>query len=202
VAKSKNNRENIMRAALSTFVASGYHDTRVSDIAAAAGVAEGTLYNYFSSKDDLLLGLFDEKWGGMLDDLRKKLNRVKDPNDKLKTMFSTVVRLFKKDRELAEIFMIDGKQSSVFLNNYTVKRVVEFIDLIEEVLIEGKAAGIYRKDLDTKVTKMVIFGAAQGIMLGWVLNESDAVNTKSFKYSLPRAGIALKDVFKDGLVNT
>jgi TetR/AcrR family fatty acid metabolism transcriptional regulator len=190
----------ILDAALKTFVKRGYPETRVSEIASEAKVAEGTLYNYFKSKEDLLLALFDEKWGGIIDDIRKKISRLDDPNKKLKVMFSVVVRLFRKDRHLAEIFLVDVKQSSIFMKNYPVNRVVEFIDLIEEILEEGKRKGIYRKDLDTHVAKMIIFGAAQGILLSWVLSESAADRKKSFKFSLYRAAKTLRDVFKTGLV--
>jgi TetR/AcrR family fatty acid metabolism transcriptional regulator len=197
--KLQDKRQIILDAALKTFVRRGYPETRVSEIAAEADVAEGTLYNYFPSKEDLLLALFDEKWGGIIDDIKKKISSIDDPNEKLKVMFSLVVRMFKKDRHLAEIFLIDVKQSSIFLNNYPVNRVVEFIDLIEEILEEGKRKKIYRKDLDTRVTKMIIFGAAQGILLSWVLSESAAEKNKTFKFSFFRAGKALRDIFKSGL---
>lgn len=190
----------ILDAALKTFVKRGYPETRVSEIASEAHVAEGTLYNYFQSKEDLLLALFDEKWGGIIDDIRKKIIRLDDPNKKLKVMFSVIVRLFRKDRHLAEIFLVDVKQSSIFMKNYPVNRVVEFIDLIEEILKEGKRKGIYRKDLDTHVAKMIIFGAAQGILLSWVLSESAAERKKSFKFSLYRAAKTLREIFKTGLV--
>jgi TetR/AcrR family fatty acid metabolism transcriptional regulator len=193
-------RSVILDAALKTFVKRGYPETRVSEIAAEAKVAEGTLYNYFKSKEDLLLALFDEKWGGIIDGIRKKISRLDDPNKKLKVMFSVVVRLFRKDRHLAEIFLVDVKQSSIFMKNYPVNRVVEFIDLIEEILEEGKRKGIYRKDLDTHVAKMIIFGAAQGILLSWVLSESAAERKKSFKFSLYRAAKTLREIFKTGLV--
>jgi TetR/AcrR family fatty acid metabolism transcriptional regulator len=199
MARPKSHRAAILDAALTTFVKHGYHDTKVSDIAANAGVAEGTLYNYFDSKEIMLLALFDEKWGVMIDELKVKVAALRDPNDKLKTMFATVVKLFKKDRELAEIFLVDVKQSSIFLNSYTVNRVVDFIDLIEDILKDGKRQGVYRRDLDTKVAKMVIFGAAQGILLGWVLNESDAVTNSDFRYSLARAAVGLRSIFKYGL---
>ncbi|MCG2721283.1 MAG: TetR family transcriptional regulator [Thermodesulfovibrionales bacterium] len=190
----------ILDAAMKTFVKRGYSDTRVSEIAAEAKVAEGTLYNYFPSKEEILLALFDEKWGGIIDEIKKKISRLNNPNDKLKAIFSMVVTMFKKDRHLAEIFLIDIKQSSIFLNNYTINRVVEFIDLIEEILEEGKKKGIYRKNLDTRVAKMVIFGAAQGILLSWVLNESKAVKSRTFQFSLFRAARALKNIFKSGLM--
>ncbi|MEW6584471.1 MAG: TetR/AcrR family transcriptional regulator [Nitrospirota bacterium] len=193
-------RKLILDAALKTFVKRGYPETRVSEIAAEAKVAEGTLYNYFPSKEEILLALFDEKWGGIIDEIKKKISRLDNPNDKLKAIFSMVVTMFKKDRHLAEIFLIDIKQSSIFLNNYTINRIVEFIDLIEEILEEGKKKGIYRKNLDTRVAKMVIFGAAQGILLSWVLSESKAIRSKTFQFSLFRAARSLKDIFKSGLI--
>jgi TetR/AcrR family fatty acid metabolism transcriptional regulator len=190
----------ILDAALRTFVKRGYPKTKVAEIASEAGVAEGTLYNYFPSKEDLLLALFDEKWNAIIHEVKSKINRLDDPNKKLKAIFSSVVRMFRKNRQLAEIFMIDIKQSSIFLNNYTINRIVEFLDLIEDILEEGKRKGIYRKDLDTRVAKMIIFGAAQGILLSWVLSESTAVKNNTFKFSLFQAAKTLKDVFKSGLV--
>jgi TetR/AcrR family transcriptional regulator, fatty acid metabolism regulator protein len=198
--KAVDKRSIILEAALKTFVKRGYPSTKVAEIASEAGVAEGTLYNYFQSKEDLLLALFDEKWGGIISEIRGKIARLDDPNKKLKAIFSVVVMMFKKNRQLAELFMVDIKQSSIFLNNYTINRIVEFLDLIEQVLEEGKRKGIYRRDLDTRVAKMIIFGAAQGILLSWVLSESTVVNTKTFKFSLFQAAKTLKDVFKSGLV--
>jgi TetR/AcrR family fatty acid metabolism transcriptional regulator len=198
--KSIDKRAVILDAALKTFVKRGYPETKVAEIASDAGVAEGTIYNYFQSKEDLLLALFDEKWGMIIDEIRKKIGRLEDPNKKLKAIFATVVMMFKKNRQLAELFMVDIKQSSIFLNNYTINRIVEFLGLIEEILEEGKRKGLYRKDLDTRVAKMIIFGAAQGILLSWVLSESSAIKGKPFKFSLYQAAKTLKDVFKSGLV--
>jgi len=198
--KSVDKRNVILDAALRTFARRGYTDTKVAEIASEASVAEGTLYNYFQSKEELLLALFDEKWGGIIDEIKKKISRLDDPNDKLKAVFSLVVMMFKKNRHLAELFMVDMKQSSIFLTNYTINRIVEFLNIIEEILEEGKRKGIYRKDLDARVAKMVIFGAAQGILLSWVLNESKAVKDRTFRFSLYRAARTLKDIFKSGLV--
>ena len=190
----------ILNAALRTFVKRGYPETKVAEIASEAGVAEGTLYNYFSSKEDLLLALFDEKWGGIIAEIKSRINKLSDPNRKLKAIFSQVVMMFRKNRQLAELFMVDIKQSSIFMNNYTINRIAEFLDIIEGVLEEGKSKGVYRKDLDTRVAKMVIFGAAQGILLSWVLSESKAVKNQTFNFSLYRAAKTLKDIFKSGLV--
>src|SRR4030066_1568224 len=87
----------ILDAALRTFVKRGYPKTKVAEIASEAGVAEGTLYNYFPSKEDLLLALFDEKWSGIVEEIKKKISRLDDPNKKSKAIFSLVIRMFKGD---------------------------------------------------------------------------------------------------------
>lgn len=58
-------RDNILDAARTVFAKRGYHRTTIKNIAAQAGVADGTVYNYFDSKDDLLSALFDKLQDGM-----------------------------------------------------------------------------------------------------------------------------------------
>lgn len=57
--KSKRRRAELLAAAQLVFEREGYFDTRVADIAAAAGVSHGTFYTYFDSKDDVLHTLID-----------------------------------------------------------------------------------------------------------------------------------------------
>ena len=176
----------------------------IKDIVARGGFILDTILGAKPNDIDLFYSLKtwqSPAWQGCkCDEIKKKIDRLDDPNDKLKAVFSLVVRMFKKNRHLAELFMVDVKQSSIFLTNYTINRIVEFLDLIEDILEEGKRKGIYRKDLDSRVAKMVIFGAAQGILLSWVLSESKAVRNQTFKFSLYRAAKTLKDIFKSGLV--
>ncbi|MCA9837505.1 MAG: TetR/AcrR family transcriptional regulator [Trueperaceae bacterium] len=53
-------QNHILEAAISVFSEKGFHRAKIRDIAKAAGVADGTVYNYFSSKDDLLLGILNK----------------------------------------------------------------------------------------------------------------------------------------------
>ena len=52
-------REQIIQAAAHLFASKGFHRTTTKDIAEAAEVSEGTLYNYFENKDDLLIGIME-----------------------------------------------------------------------------------------------------------------------------------------------
>ena len=56
---------NILRAAQAVFKTVGYQGLRMSDVAKKAGVAEGTVYSYYTSKDDLIRALLGAYWGGV-----------------------------------------------------------------------------------------------------------------------------------------
>ncbi|TNF61709.1 MAG: TetR/AcrR family transcriptional regulator [Deltaproteobacteria bacterium] len=53
-------RDRILKAAIKVFAKNGFYSTRVSEIAKAAGVADGTIYLYFKNKEDVLITIFEE----------------------------------------------------------------------------------------------------------------------------------------------
>ncbi|MEX0300312.1 MAG: TetR/AcrR family transcriptional regulator [Kordiimonas sp.] len=58
--RPKIGKDKILQAAISLFAKQGFHSTSVSQIAEAAGVSKGLTYNYFKSKEDLLLAIINE----------------------------------------------------------------------------------------------------------------------------------------------
>src|SRR6516225_12225102 len=66
-------RERILDAAIKVFAAEGFYNAKVSQIAQAAGVADGTIYLYFKSKDDLLIQLFEDRMERVNANLRAAL---------------------------------------------------------------------------------------------------------------------------------
>jgi TetR/AcrR family fatty acid metabolism transcriptional regulator len=67
-------RERILRAAIRIFSQKGYFNSKISEIARQAGVADGTIYLYFKNKDDLLISLFEEKMGEVVADIRARVS--------------------------------------------------------------------------------------------------------------------------------
>lgn len=196
-----NKRKAILEAAVKVFARRGFYGTRVRDIASEIDVAEGTLYKYFPSKNDILFSLFKEKWSQLTNDLRKKVESLDDVNEKMMVILTTIVDVFKSNRDLAELFLIEIKQSSAFLKSPVVESMVDFLDLLEEILNEGIAKGVYRKDLDTKAARMMIFGAAQGVLLGWILRETIPNRVEAFDYTIESAIKTIRDVFRSGITS-
>jgi AcrR family transcriptional regulator len=95
-------REKIVIAALTLFARDGYHNTSVASIARHAGVAKGLIYNYFSSKEDLLSGIMDHGFGGM--DEFKAMHRIADPREQLRFILDHFFNLIATEIEFIKLF--------------------------------------------------------------------------------------------------
>src|SRR5688500_4560898 len=72
-------REAILRAATRVFAHNGYFNSKVADIAREAGVADGTVYLYFKSKEEILHSIFDRSVDDALAAARKQIELISDP---------------------------------------------------------------------------------------------------------------------------
>src|SRR5207245_11243981 len=84
VSRPHSKRERILRAAIDVFAQSGYFNAKVSEIARAAGVADGTIYLYFDGKEDLLISIFREHTRNYLQSLERDLANVNRPEDRMR----------------------------------------------------------------------------------------------------------------------
>src|ERR1700738_3099517 len=77
-------RERILRAATDVFARNGYFNAKVSEIAKAAGVADGTIYLHFDGKEDLLVTIFREHTRGYLQSLEREMATINRPEERLR----------------------------------------------------------------------------------------------------------------------
>src|SRR5881394_2133407 len=77
-------REAILRAATRVFARNGYFNSKVADIAAAAGVADGTVYLYFKSKEEILHSIFDQNMADAIRSGRELIRNARDPREQLR----------------------------------------------------------------------------------------------------------------------
>jgi TetR/AcrR family fatty acid metabolism transcriptional regulator len=71
--KDETKHQKIIQAAAKVFAEKGFYNSRVSEIAKEANVADGTIYLYFKNKDDILISLFEEEFGRIVENIRKEL---------------------------------------------------------------------------------------------------------------------------------
>ncbi len=185
-------RERILRAAVRVFAKNGFYDTRVSEVAKAASVADGTIYLYFKSKDELLLSLFEDRVEVLLSVMKLELPKQKGAPAKLRRIIELQLGLLEGERELAEVFTVIFRQSTKLLKEYAAPKFLAYLESIAAVVSEGQAAGDFRADVPPLVVARATWGALDGIALTWVLGHAE-------RGALARAASQLADVMLRGL---
>ena len=163
-------RTRIMDAAIKVFAERGFHSATVAEIARAAGVADGTIYLYFKSKDDLLLRLFDEKMTSLLEEARADLERESGAAGKLRRFIQLHLALVERNPELASVLIVELRQSAQFLKAADRQKLAAYVDLIAEVVRAGQGNGELANGISPATVKRAIFGALDELALGWLLS--------------------------------
>src|SRR5436190_13544650 len=91
-------RELILRAATDVFADRGFFNAQVADVARAAGIAAGTVYLYFRSKDDLLVSIFERTMRDALADGRAAVDGIADPIERLRPLAPLHLERHGRDR--------------------------------------------------------------------------------------------------------
>jgi TetR/AcrR family transcriptional regulator, fatty acid metabolism regulator protein len=192
--KDENKHQKILHAAIKVFSDKGFYNSRVSEIAKEADVADGTIYLYFKNKDDILISLFEEEFGKFVQNMQVELGKEKDPLQKIKRFAITHLSLVTKHPHLGEVMGVEVRQSTKFMKEYVNKPFIEYLNIIRSVVLEGQEKGLLRKDLTPGVMKRAFFGALDEMARYWVLS------TKK-KHSIDQAAIQISDVFIRGMMS-
>lgn len=160
----------IIQAATRMFAQKGFFQTKISEIAREAGVADGTIYLYFENKDHILIALFEEQMKRVLDNMITQVSKEVDPVRKLERFALTHLKLIEENRDMAEIIQVELRQSSQFMKEYKNEQFMRYLDLIEEIVKEGQETGAFKPEVIPGLFKRAFFGALDEMSRLWVLS--------------------------------
>lgn len=161
-------RERILDAAVIEIAGQGYHQTTVAMIAGRAGVADGTIYLYFRSKEEILVGLFDRAMAQFIAEGRQ-LPQAGDAAQRLRELITLHLNLLGRDRDLAIVFQVELRHSLHFLDLFSRTRLREYFEAIAGIIAQGQREGTFRADLEPLFMAKAIFGILDETATDWVL---------------------------------
>jgi AcrR family transcriptional regulator len=138
-------REEILEAAHRVFAKKTFREATVDDIAAAAGVAKGTVYLYFRSKDDLYWAALHQGLDRLHANTATALDRAASARGKVRAFVETKVRYFDENGEFFRIYFAEfGNITRVPAQKHFERRYLEQVALLEQVLAAGVSDGSVR----------------------------------------------------------
>ena len=186
-------RDAILRAATDVFAERGYFNAQVADVARAAGVAAGTVYLYFRSKDDVLVSIFERTMREALADGRAAVADIKDPRQRLRKLAHLHLARLGRDRNLAVVFQVELRQSTKFMERLSSTLLRDYLGLIRSTIADAQREGMFRTDLNPTAAAKMLFGSLDEMATNWILSKR--------RYQLEAEADSVLDLFINGARN-
>src|SRR5206468_5903682 len=173
IPRPQTKRERILRAAIDVFAQSGYFNAKVSEIARAAGVADGTIYLYFDGKEDMLVSIFRDHTRNYMQSLERDLANVNRPEDRIRIAIRHHLETLGQDRALAIVAQVELRHSLKFMTLLSHQEVADYLNILRKIVEQGQADGVFRRSLHPQLVAKAIFGIVDEMVTSWILSEKD-----------------------------
>jgi AcrR family transcriptional regulator len=166
-------REEILKEAEGVFAAKGFYKATVMEIAEASGFAVGTIYQYFSSKEELFSSLVTEKLEILYGGVRGAVAGQQNALEKIRALVEANFLFVENNISFCNIFIRRGNASlaegTADLREKMIADYLEHVGFIEAVIAEGVKSGIL-KQLDPRLMAFVLAGMINSFVMSWMKN--------------------------------
>ncbi|MFA5654514.1 MAG: TetR/AcrR family transcriptional regulator [Desulfomonilia bacterium] len=183
----------ILNAAKHVFAMEGFYNSKVSEIAREAHVADGTIYLYFKNKDDILISLFEEELNRIIITVKSKIEHIEDPREKIIVFCDNHLSMVESDRALAEVIQVELRQSNKFMREYKNKHFLAYLNIIADIVAQGQGQGIFKSDIKPDICARMIFGSLDEL-------STYLVTARRKRFDVHEVAIMVGNSYLNGLV--
>lgn len=160
----------ILQAAKHLFAEKGFHSTTMRQISLAADVSEGSIYQYFKGKSDLLLSITKVYFNLQKASLDKALS-YESAFDKLAQLFWQHFYFVSGDKDFSSVFLENTKLNEQFYKSDAYDVFMSYHDKFVEVLEEGKDSGQFRQSVNNRIFRNLVIGGLSNAYNRWYFRE-------------------------------
>lgn len=164
-------REQIVKAAIEVFGGKSYLDAGISEIAQKAEVAEGTIYQHFKSKEDLLFFIPKERTNAFCEGLELHLQGIEDARNKVAKFAWYYLYFFKTNPDYARIAMLELRVNKNFQKTNGYRLFRGWLKTLRDIIEQGQREGSVRNDMDPVIIQELFLGALEHYVTRWLLKD-------------------------------
>lgn len=199
--KDEAKRKRIIDAAIQVFAHDGLSNGKIATIAKKAGIGKGTVYEYFSSKEEIFAAVFKDFFDQMIAGYTQLIDAPMDPVKKIELVFDYSYDYLDQLLEdehgqdwliFLEIFLQGFRNEFKGVGKLSFSAVLrEIYDIFKPFVDEGIQAGVF-KPLDSEHVTFILFAALDGISLHYFINRG--------YYDKEKLKTITKEIFLNGLL--
>jgi TetR/AcrR family fatty acid metabolism transcriptional regulator len=189
--KEPERKKRILNSAIKTFGERGFQNATISEIAKDAGIGDATIYEYFKSKEDLLLAVPVEITKELIPQINEHMMGIKGAFNKLRKFIWWWLNYVEKNPGYGSIVLLELKTSKTYVSNEAYQAARNFYKIVLDIIREGQEEGSIKKEINIYLARSICVGAIEHIIIRWLL--------KDRKYSLTQYADELADLLINSL---
>ncbi|MDQ7784678.1 MAG: TetR/AcrR family transcriptional regulator [Desulfomonilaceae bacterium] len=152
-------RRTIMKVAAEVFGKKGYGGATISEIAGRAGIAEASIYQYFKSKEQLLLSVPGTWFIDLADELERVFSGALNPHERLQCLLRRWALDFQIREWETRVLILELYRNPKYYESQEFRNTRRFWELIKSTVEEGRRSGHFRKDFEIGYYLHLVQGA-------------------------------------------
>jgi AcrR family transcriptional regulator len=167
--KKESRREQIIKAAEEIFSQKDFQNSTISDVAKQAGVSDATIYEYFTSKEELLFSIPGENINESKNILDSHLEYAKGTMNKLRCIIYHLLKYYQDNSDFASISLMTLRTNRKFIETEIYVHLKDYYHTIIQIIEEGIKEGIFKEDANPYFVRSVILGTIEFIVIRWLM---------------------------------
>ncbi|PIV20045.1 MAG: hypothetical protein COZ69_08165 [Deltaproteobacteria bacterium CG_4_8_14_3_um_filter_45_9] len=184
-------KKKILTSAIKIIGDKGYQNATIAEIAKDAGIGDATIYEYFKSKEDLLLAIPVEITKELIPLINDHMMGIKGALNKLRKFIWWWLNYVEKNPGYGSIVLLELKTSKTYVFNEAYQAARNFYKIVLDIIKEGQEEGSIKKEINIFLARSICVGAIEHIIIRWLL--------KDRKYSLTQYADELADLLINSL---
>ena len=169
-------KKEIARAAIEVFSVKGFENTTIQDIAEKACIGKGTFYQYFETKEHILIQVSMELFAEMEKSINSSFHDIADPSKKLSFLIEETITITDKMEKIMlvnlELWLIHMRKARYGVSMLVFEdMLVLFRNMIAGIIEDGKKSGIFKQDADSRALSIIIVASIDGIGFHYLLDK-------------------------------
>ncbi len=162
-------RSRITKAATKLFAENGYQQTTIAEIAKMVGLAEGSIYEHFRGKEDILLTIPDVWVNRAIEELELQLLGIQGAINKLRKFLWWYIHYIESEPMTAKVVFLFLKTNPNFMQTEAYSNVKIFYSYLIKIFEEGCETGELMQDLNPFIARATFLGTIEHLVIRWLL---------------------------------
>jgi TetR/AcrR family fatty acid metabolism transcriptional regulator len=180
----KTKRNSILKKAAKVIAKKGFDNATIRDISrATGGISEGSFYNHFKNKDDILLTIFLDSWTFINGAIEDSIKDVSDPWRQFDAIIAIVLGFFKCNLDIAGVMVketLSSKQRRQSKYELILSNWNAFIKRIDSIFAIAKKEKLIPEDMDIRILRQLLYGSVEMCIYGWFLSKKQGPYNKRY----------------------